>query len=122
MRKLVFLLFVAACLFSDLSTYATIFGKVQGIVHDPQHRPIANASVNLQAVTSDWNQTTQTNQNGEFSFTSVPIGDYTVTVTQMGFETSKQTLTVISGTTPVLHFQLKIASVNQTTVVSAEDQ
>ena len=122
MRKLVFSLLVAACLFSALSTYATIFGKVQGIVHDPQHRPIANASVNLQAVTSDWNQTTQTDQNGEFSFTSVPIGDYTVTVTQAGFETSKQSLTVTSGTAPVLHFQLTIASVNQTTVVSAEKQ
>jgi len=121
-RKLVFSLLVAACLFSALSTYATIFGKVQGIVHDPQHRPIANASVNLQAVTSDWNQTTQTDQNGEFSFTSVPIGDYTVTVTQAGFETSKQSLTVTSGTAPVLHFQLTIASVNQTTVVSAEKQ
>jgi hypothetical protein len=87
MRRLVFLLFVAACLFSDLSAYATIFGKVQGIVHDPQHRPIANASVNLQAATSDWNKTTQTDQNGEFSFPAVPIGDYIVTVTQSGFET-----------------------------------
>ena len=122
MRKLIFSLLVAACLFSSLSTYATIFGKVQGIVHDPQHRPIANASVNLQAVTSDWKQTTQTDQNGEFSFTSVPIGDYVVTVTLSGFESSKQTLTVISGAVPVLHFQLKIASVNQTTVVSAESQ
>src|ERR1700732_5131472 len=122
MRTLAFLLFVAACLFSDLSTYATIFGKVQGIVHDPQHRPIANASVNLQAATSDWNKTTQTDQNGEFSFTAVPIGDYIVTVAQSGFETSKQSFTVTSGATPVLHFQLNIASVNQTTVVSAENQ
>jgi hypothetical protein len=121
-RKLIFSLLVAACLFTSLSAYATIFGKVQGIVHDPQHRPIANASVDLQAVTSDWKQTTQTDQNGEFSFTSVPIGDYIVTVTLSGFETSKQTLTVTSGAVPVLHFQLKIASVNQTTVVSAESQ
>ena len=122
MRKLLFCLSVAVGLFSVFPTYGTIFGKIQGIVHDPQHRPIANASVKLEAVTSDWNQSTQTDQNGEFSFTSVPIGDYTVTITQAGFETSKQSLTVTSGTTPVLHFQLKIASVNQTTVVSAEKQ
>ena len=108
--------------FSGPSIYATIFGKVQGIVHDPQHRPIANASVDLQALTSDWKQTTQTNQDGQFSFTSVPIGDYSVTVTLSGFETSKQSFTVTSGAVPVLHFQLKIASVNQTTVVSAESQ
>lgn len=122
MRKLVFSLLVSACLFLGPSIYATIFGKVQGIVHDPQHRPIANASVDLQALTSDWKQTTQTNQDGQFSFTSVPIGDYSVTVTLSGFKTSKQSFTVTSGAVPVLHFQLKIASVNQTTVVSAESQ
>ena len=37
--------------------HATIFGRIQGIVHDPQHRPIAGASVKLQAITSDWSQT-----------------------------------------------------------------
>ena len=71
MRKILFCLFLAVGVLYVFSTYATIFGKIQGIVHDPQHRPIANASVILQAVTSDWNQTTQTDQNGEFSFTAV---------------------------------------------------
>src|SRR6202046_4051278 len=120
MRKLVFLVFVVACLFSAFSVHATIFGKILGVVHDPQHRPVANASVKLQAVTSDWNQTTQTDQNGEFSFSAVPVGDYRITVTLAGFETSEQTLTVTSGSSPVLHFQLTIAAVNQTTVVSGQ--
>jgi carboxypeptidase family protein/TonB-dependent receptor-like protein len=120
MRKLVFLAVFAACLLSALSVRATIFGKIQGVVHDPQHRPVANASVKLQAVTSDWNQSTQTDQNGEFSFSAVPVGDYRITVTMAGFETSEQTLTVTSGSSPVLHFQLTIASVNQTAVVSGQ--
>ena len=34
----------------------------------------------LQALTSDWSQTTQTNDNGEFSFATVPVGDYKITV------------------------------------------
>jgi uncharacterized GH25 family protein len=51
-------------------------------VHDPQHRPVAGASVKLQAITSDWSQTAQTDDNGEFSFTTVPVGDYKITVTQ----------------------------------------
>src|SRR6202046_2588041 len=120
MRKLVFLVFVVACLFSAFSVHATIFGKILGVVHDPQHRPVANASVKLQAVTSDWNQTTQTDQNGEFSFSAVPVGDYRITVTLSGFETSEQTLTDTSGSSPVLHFQLPIAAVNQTTGVSGQ--
>jgi outer membrane cobalamin receptor len=100
--------------------HATIFGKIQGVVHDPQHRPIAAASVVLKSSTSAWSQTTQTDQDGGFSFSAVPIGDYVVTVSQSGFESSEQTVTVTSGTAPVLHFQLKVASVNQTTVVSAQ--
>jgi outer membrane cobalamin receptor len=100
--------------------HATIFGKIQGVVHDPQHRPIAAASVVLKSSTSAWSQTTQTDQEGGFSFSAVPIGDYVVTVSQSGFEWSEQTVTVTSGTAPVLHFQLKVASVTQTTVVSAQ--
>ena len=86
-------------------------------MHDPQHRPVAGASVKLQAITSDWSQTAQTDDNGEFSFTTVPVGDYKITVTQSKFETSEQTVTVASSSSPILHFQLAIAALNQTTVV-----
>jgi hypothetical protein len=117
MRKVVLFLFIAGCLFSGVSLHATIFGKIQGIVHDPQHRPIAGASVKLQAITSSWSQTTQTDDNGEFLFNSVPVGDYKITVTQSKFDTAEQTVTVASNSSPILHFQLTIASVNQSTVV-----
>jgi Carboxypeptidase regulatory-like domain/TonB-dependent Receptor Plug Domain len=98
---------------------AAIFGRIQGIVHDPQHRPIAGASVKLQATTSDLSQSTQADDNGEFSFINVPVGDYKITVAQSNFETLEQTVTVISGSAPILHFPLQIASLNQTTVVSS---
>ena len=100
--------------------HATIFGKIQGIVHDPQHRPLAGASVKLQAVTSDWSQTAQTDDNGEFTFTSVPLGDYKITVTQPKFETAEQTVTVDSSSSPILHFQLALATVSQTAVVAGQ--
>jgi hypothetical protein len=104
------------------ASYATIFGKIQGIVHDQQHRPVAGATVKVQAVTSDWSQTTQTDDNGEFSFTAVPVGDYKITVTQTKFQTSEQTVTVASGSAPVLHFQLAVAALNQSTVVVAQSE
>jgi hypothetical protein len=116
MRQRVLLATLVAVLFSSVAL-ATIFGRIQGIVHDPQHRPIAGASVKLQAITSDWSQTTQSDDNGEFSFTAVPVGDYRITVTQSKFQTSEQTVTVVADTSPILHFQLAIAAVNQTTVV-----
>jgi len=75
------------------------------------------ASVARKAITSDWSQTAQTDDNGEFSFTTVPLGDYRSTVTQLKFEIAEQTVTVASGPSPILHFQLAIASVNRAIVV-----
>ncbi|MGC1684723.1 MAG: TonB-dependent receptor [Candidatus Acidiferrales bacterium] len=111
---------VFCVLLSASASYATIFGKIQGIVHDQQHRPIAAASVKLQAITSDWSQTTNTDDNGEFSFNSVPVGDYKIIVSQSKFQTSEQTLTVASNSSPILHFQLAVAALNQSTVVVAQ--
>jgi hypothetical protein len=92
---------------------------VRGIVHDPQHRPITNATVVLASATSSYSLTTQSNQDGEFTFNPVPLGDYKVTVSQSGFETASETLTVASATAPILHVMLNIASVNQTATVTA---
>jgi hypothetical protein len=104
------------------SVFATIFGTVRGVVHDPQHRPIADASVKLKSATSDWTETTQTDQDGAFSFSAVPVGDYLVTVTKSGFADDQQTVTVASDSSPMLHYQLTIATVNQTATVSEESQ
>ena len=112
MRKPVFCLCLAVFLLSGSVLDATIFGKIQGIVHDPQHRPMAGASVKLQAVTSDYSQTAQANDDGEFAFTAVPVGDYKITVTQPKFATEEQTVTVDSNSSPVLHFQLAIGALN----------
>jgi hypothetical protein len=50
----------------------------------------------------------------------VPVGDYKITVSQSKFDTAEQTVTVASNSSPILHFQLKIAAVNQTTVVVSQ--
>ena len=117
MRKLTFRLSPAVFLLFGSLLHATIFGRIQGIVHDPQHRPVAGASVKVQAITSDWSQTAQTDDNGEFLFTTVPVGDYKISVTQAQFATAERTITVVSGSSPAFHIQLAIATVNQTTVV-----
>ncbi len=117
MRRLELFLLAVALVVSALPVKATIFGTIRGIVHDPQHRPISGASVKLEAITSSWSQTTQTDDNGEFSFAAVPVGDYKITVTQSKFQTSEQTVTVASGSSPILHFPLAIAAVNQTATV-----
>ena len=108
-----------ACLFAATPLGATIFGSLRGIVHDPQHRPVQGAMVMLQAKSSDWNQTTTTDSNGQFQFTTVPLGEYTVSVASPGFAQTAQTVTVESGTQPVLHYQLAVESPQENVTVSA---
>jgi len=122
MRKLVFCLCLTVFLPFGTLLQATIFGRIQGIVHDPQHRPVAGAAVKLQAITSDYSQTAQADGNGEFSFTTVPVGDYKITVTESKFETAEQTVTVDSNSSAILHFQLAIAPLSQSTVVVGESE
>ena len=119
MRRVLPLL--AALLFLGGTALATIFGTVRGIVHDPQHRPVTNAQVTLQARKSAYTQTVQTDDEGEFHFDAVPLGEYSVKVEQTGFETSEQNFTVISGTAPILHLELRVAAAQaQSVEVSAD--
>ncbi|MBZ5540298.1 MAG: TonB-dependent receptor [Acidobacteriia bacterium] len=119
MRRLSLLF--AVLLLLAVTAHATLFGTVRGIVHDPQHRPVADAGVALKAKASDYSQVAQTDADGEFHFDAVPLGEYTITVTQASFVAEERTVTVLSGTAPILHFELKLASQSQSITVSAED-
>src|SRR4029077_19427042 len=92
------------------STVAT----VKGVFHDPQHRPVPGAVVTLSARQADWTQTATTDAGGAFQIAAVPVGYYTATVVLQGFAPARQTVTVISGTAPLLHFQLDLAPVSET--------
>ncbi len=100
--------------------WATVFGTVQGIVHDQQHRPISGGEVVLKAENSDYTQSTPTNAEGEFHFDSVPLGEYKLTVSKAGFGTQELHATVLSGTAPILHFEMLVASQAQSVTVTSE--
>jgi Carboxypeptidase regulatory-like domain/TonB dependent receptor/TonB-dependent Receptor Plug Domain len=112
--------FLAAWLMLTTAAYANVYGAIRGIVHDPQHRPVQGAMVMLKAKSSEWTKTTSTDANGEFQINAVVLGDYTVSVASKGFEQAAQDVTVISGTVPVVHFLLQVASAHEKVTVSAE--
>ncbi len=118
MRRLCLVVFCLLLVVSISS--ATIFGTVRGIVHDPQHRPVPDVQVILKAKASAFTLTTQTDLNGEFHFDAVPVAEYTITVSKTALVTEEQAATVLSGTAPILHFELQLASQTQSITVSAE--
>jgi hypothetical protein len=109
---------LAVSFFLCAAARATIFGSVRGVVHDPQHRPIPGAHLTLKAQNSDWTQSQDSDDNGEFQFSSVPIGNYTVTASSPDFQPMQQEVIVQSETSPVLHFKLALAGLKQTVAVS----
>ncbi len=102
--------------------FASIFGSVRGVVHDPQHRPVQNAMVMLSSKTSQWSASTNTDATGQFAFNSVSLGEYTVTVVAPTFNQATQNLIVNSGSQPVLHFSLSVASNKETVNVSGSPE
>jgi outer membrane cobalamin receptor len=119
MRKCVLYWFAVALLACVPAARATIFGSVRGVVHDPQHRPMAGADVKLQSATSDFSLAAKSDQNGEFAFNPVAVGDYVITVEAPGFALAKQNVTIVADSSPVFHFLLEIAPVTQTETVTA---
>src|SRR6516165_10286781 len=110
--------FVTAVLVAaSLDARATVFATVHGVVHDPQHRPVAGAHVVLNAVNSQYSQHTETDGTGEFDLPQTPLGRYTLAVSSPGFETFSEPVGVASGTNPVVHIALNLAAAQQTVQV-----
>ena len=122
MRKLFLIfpvLFLSIFLLPVQRADATVYGQIQGIAHDPQHRPIPGAKVVLKSVGSSSIRTLDTDHDGAFRFQIVSFGDYTLTVSAPGFASLTQQVTLASGTSPILHFELPIATVQQSVSITA---
>jgi hypothetical protein len=119
MRKLALLCLLS--FFSDaIVAHAAIFSQIRGVVHDPQHRPISGAHIELHAANSAFTKIAVTAQDGSFALPSIPLGDYSLTISQTGFTSAKQTLTLASDTSPILHIELQLSTIEQTTTVTTE--
>jgi len=116
-RVFLLLLFVLS---PAATCFATVFGTVRGIVHDPQHRPVSGIEVVLKANVSEFTLNARTDDAGQFHFDSVPLGEYTVAISDANFAADPQSVAVLSGTAPILHFELRLPTQNQTVVVSAD--
>jgi outer membrane cobalamin receptor len=118
MRRILLLMLLVLSLGG--ASFATVFGTVRGIVHDPQHRPVSGIQVVLKARASEFTLNASTDDAGQFHFDAVPLGEYTVAISDANFVADQQSVAVLSGTAPILHFELRLPTQNQTVVVSAD--
>ena len=105
-------------LLAALPAFAAVFGTVKAIVHDPQHRPVQGATVEVQSRTSAFKTAGATNDEGIATLQNVPVGEYDVTIQSPGFAVAQQSVTVTSGNVQEMHFALAVAQHQETVDVS----
>jgi len=109
-------------LLAPAQVFASVFGTVKAIVHDPQHRPVQGAQVVVESRTSQFQQTGVTNDEGIATIMKLPVGEYDVMVTAPGLVAGEQAATVISDGVQELHFAMTIAARQEEVEVTAEPQ
>ena len=117
---LVFLLAITVTSGNAQSVFATLLGGVT----DPSQAVVPGAKVVLRNVGSGDVRRTITNQDGYYTFTSIPVGPtYEVTVEANGFAPAKATDLTFSGAeTKSLNLVLKVGSTTDTVeVISATE-
>ena len=99
MSKMVRLLFCVS-LFAMVASAAWaqgIFATLTGVITDPSQSVVAGAKVTLRNIESGTTRETASNGDGYFTFASVPVGTYSVTVEAPGFKTHKEDAIRLGG-------------------------
>src|SRR5580698_203112 len=110
-----------ALLFLGLFAYAqstSSGGTVRGSVLDPSGAVIKGAVVEIHNPVSQYNQTTQTNDQGNFEFDNIPFNNYHVTATAQGFQAIREDLNIRSSVPAELKMTLKVGTAAESVTVS----
>ncbi|HEY3456653.1 MAG TPA: TonB-dependent receptor [Bryobacteraceae bacterium] len=109
------------CLFSAVALYAQVdTGTILGAVHDNTGAVIAGARVTVRNEGTSFSQTNTTSQSGEYVFTPLKIGTYTVEVESPGFKKERRTGLIVNIQQQVVSdFTLSVGDVTSEISVTA---
>ena len=98
------------------------YGAVRGIVADAQGASIAGAAVVLRDEATKIERATTSNGSGEYVFSAVAPGTYSVAVTVTGFQRSERRgIVVDSGNTIPLDMAMSVGSTSESVEVTAAE-
>ncbi|MBV9082172.1 MAG: carboxypeptidase regulatory-like domain-containing protein [Acidobacteriaceae bacterium] len=120
LSRLVIFLVGLLCLAGSHVFAQTSFGRISGTITDPSGAPIADVQVVITNVNTQAARTVNTDTNGFYSATELPIGDYSVQANAGGFQSEQRTgLHVTADARLTADFKLQIGSVSQQVEVTA---
>src|SRR6266550_3381442 len=103
----------------SIATTAQDTKTVRGVVEAPDDAVMPGANVALATAAADGPLTTTTDDEGEFAFKNVPVGEYVLRVHTPGFKEAKLPVTVGSTALRPVRVKLKILSVTEAVTVNA---
>jgi len=96
-------------------------GSISGEVTDPSGRVVAGAAVTATNVETNASRTGKTNGSGFYSFQSLQVGAYTITIAYPGFKTTRiQNILVQVGQSMAANATLEVGAATETATVTAE--
>jgi hypothetical protein len=117
----VFFLLTSISLISTSLLAQTFRGTILGTVSDPQGAVVSAAKVTVHNVNTGLERSTTTSSDGSYSVPELPIGTYTVTITQTGFQTSvTNNIPIDIAAEKRVDVTLKAGQVSETVQVSGE--
>jgi Carboxypeptidase regulatory-like domain/TonB-dependent Receptor Plug Domain len=111
---------VALCASLSIAAQAQSYtGSITGIVTDPNNAVIANANVSLTSVETGLTRSAISNVEGEYIFTSLPPGSYTLRISAEGFSAREIRVQLTVSQQLRLDAQLKVGGTVETLDVIA---
>ena len=109
-------------LFVSWSSAQVQNGQFAGVVIDPTGAAIANAKVTVSNPSTNFTDTTATNQSGLYNLKELPVGTYKITVEAPGFKTvSNNGVSVNAGTVAHLDFKMQVGTSSMTCAPTISD-
>jgi hypothetical protein len=116
-ERILFLL--VAILVVASAVQAEVTGKITGVVEDPSGAVIVGAAVAVTNTATGVKQTTQTDQDGVFTFPVLSIGQYQIDVTSDGFKDYRKTgLLIDIDSALVVDVTLQVKEQDQSVMVT----
>ena len=109
---------VPSALFGQVSASSSLSGDVT----DPTGAVVPGADLQLTDVNTNVTQKTTTNQSGHYNFSSVPPGQYKLTVNRASFRPVSTNITISVGVNVAQNFRLEVGPSNTVVEVQATGQ
>ena len=120
-KFLIFTVFCFALSAGQIFAQSTVTGGIRGSVTDAQNANVPNATVTVTNEGTNKSETTTTNADGNYRFSNLQPGTYTISVTSSGFSEFKQEKVVVEvGQATAINIPLGVAGTSATVEVTAE--